>query len=72
MNFERGIVTARGSKFGETYHVPMNEELRGVLRSLRSRLKSLWVFPGLKGKTALNVTNYMNRVFGSAVERGGD
>jgi integrase len=71
VNFETGIVTGRGSKSGETYHVPMNEELRGVLRGLGSRLKSPWVFPGLKGKTALNATNYMNRVFGPAVERAG-
>lgn len=49
----------------------MNETLRGVLRSMGSRLKSRWVFPGLKGKTALNATNYMNRVFSPAVERAG-
>jgi integrase len=63
------VVTARGSKSGETYHVPMNEELRGILRVLGSRLKSPWVFGGPRGKAALDATNYMNRVFGPAVER---
>ena len=45
VNFEPGIVTARGSKSGETYHVPMNEQLPGVLRGLGSRLKSPWGLP---------------------------
>jgi hypothetical protein len=50
----------------------MNQELRGVLRGLGSRLKAPGVFPGLKGRqTVLNATNYMNRVFGPAVERAG-
>jgi site-specific recombinase XerD len=71
VNFETGIVTARGSKSGETYHVPMNEELRGVLRSLGSRLKSAWVFPNLTGMKPLNATNYMRRVFMPAAQRAG-
>ena len=49
----------------------MNETLRGVLRSMGSRLKSRLGLPGLRGKTALNATNYMNRVFSPAVERAG-
>ena len=36
VNFETGIVTARGSKSGETYHVPIKDELRDVLRGLKT------------------------------------
>jgi integrase len=71
VNFETGVVTARGSKSGDTYHVPMNQELRDLLRGLESRLKSAWVFPSLNGKSPLNATNYVNRVFAPAVERAG-
>lgn len=69
VNFETGAVTARGSKSGDTYHVPMNHELRELLRGLESRLKSAWVFPSRNGKSPLNATNYMYRVFASALTR---
>jgi integrase len=71
VNFETGLVTARGSKSGETYHVPMNDDLRELLRGLESRLKSAWVFPSRNGRSPLNATNYMNRVFAAAVKRAG-
>jgi hypothetical protein len=58
-----GYLTARSSKSGEDYHVPMNDDLRAVLRKLPSRLKSWWVFPSPTGKRSLDADNFMRRVF---------
>ena len=69
MNFDSGVLTARNSKSGEDYHVPMNDELRTLLRALPSRLKSRWVFPSDSGDTPLDPRNYLNRVFRPALQR---
>src|SRR5215468_6879957 len=51
VNFDTGMIRARQSKSGEDYFVPMNDELRAILRSLPSRLRSLYVFPSESGET---------------------
>ena len=71
VNFESGVITARQSKSGEDYHVPMNDELRAILRALPSRLKSEWVFPSERGDTPLDAKNYVNRVFLPALKAAG-
>jgi len=69
VNFEAGTITARDSKSGEDYHVPMSEDLRVVLRTLPSRLKSAWVFPSPTGLQALDAQNFRNRTFLPALAR---
>src|SRR5262249_40675131 len=69
VNFDTRMIRARQSKSGEDYFVPMNDELRTILRSLPSRLRSLHVFPSEGGETPLDAKNYMHRVFVPALER---
>ena len=69
VNFDTGTITVRQSKSGESYHVPMNDEVRAVLRDLPSRLRSEWVFPSETGQTPLDAKNYMHRVFNPAVKK---
>ena len=69
VNFDTGVVSVRLSKSGEGYHVPMNAELRGILRALPSRMRSVWVFPSETGETPLSSQNFVNRVFTPAVKR---
>ena len=69
VNFDTGLIRARGTKSGDDYHVPMNDELRAVLGVLPSRLRSEWVFPSETGTTALDAKNYIHRVFTPALRR---
>ena len=69
VNFDAGIITARRSKSGEDYHVPMNDEVRAILQALPSRLRSPWVFPSESGKTPLDPKNFVHRVFMPALKR---
>ena len=69
VNFDTGTITVRRSKSGEAYHVPMNDDVRAVLRDLPSRLRSEWVFPSDTGHTPLDAKNYMHRVFNPALKR---
>src|SRR5262245_50963252 len=68
VDFEAGVIAVRRSKSGETYHVPMNDALRAILRVLPSRLRSPWVFPSETGDTPLDSQNFMNRYFYDAVK----
>jgi len=67
VNFETGTIRARQSKSGEDYHVPMNDELRRILRELPSRMRSPWVFPSDTEETALDAKNFVHRTFAPAV-----
>src|SRR5439155_1892105 len=69
VNFDTGTITVRRSKSGEAYHVPMNDDVRAVLRDLPSRLRSEWVFPSDTGHTPLDAKNYMHRVLNPALKR---
>src|SRR5439155_8779043 len=69
VNFDTGTITVRRSKQGQAYHVPMNDDVRAVLRHLPSRLRSEWVFPSDTGHTPLDAKNYMHRVFTPALKR---
>jgi site-specific recombinase XerD len=71
VNFDTGLITVKRSKSGETYHVPMNDEVRAILRGMASRLRSEWVFPSETGNTPLDAKNYLHRVFLPAVKRAG-
>jgi integrase len=67
VNFETGLIRARQSKSGEDYSVPMNDELRRILRTLPSRMRSAWVFPSETGETPLDAKNFIHRVFTPAL-----
>jgi hypothetical protein len=69
VNLEAATVRARRSKSGEDYHVPLNDELRAILRTLPSRLRSASMFPSETGETPLDAKNYMHRVFAPALKR---
>jgi integrase len=71
VDFEAGTIRARDPKGGRDYHVPMNDELRSILRALPSRLRSPWVFPSDTGQTALDSQNFINRIFTPALRRAG-
>jgi len=68
VDLSNGIITARATKSGETYRIPMNETVREILRSLPSRLRSEFVFPSATGKTAMASRNFRERVFRPALE----
>jgi len=71
VNFDVGVVWASKPKGKKDYCVPMNDELRAILGSLPSRLRSEWVFPSETRATPIDARNYMNRVFTPALERAG-
>jgi len=68
-HFKAGVLTIPRSKSGTTRHVPMNETVRQILRTLPSRLKSDWVFPSATDDTPLDAQNFINRVFLPALKR---
>jgi hypothetical protein len=47
------------------------DTVRGILRSLPSRLKDPWVFPSETAKTPIEPKNVMSRVFVPALDRAG-
>ncbi len=67
VNFDAGTICARRTKSGRDYHVPMNDELRTMLRALPSRLRSTYVFPSETGSTPLDAKNFIHRVFAPAL-----
>jgi hypothetical protein len=66
----RWDIAIRRSKSGEAYHVPMNDDVRAVLRDLPSRLRSAWVFPSETGETAIDAKNHMHRVLNAGSQEG--
>jgi integrase len=69
VNFDAGTIRAPRSKSGRDYYVPMNDELRALLRALPSRLRGKYVFPSESGETALDAKNFLHRVFTPALEK---
>lgn len=63
VDFTVGIITIPRSKSGEARRVPMNDEVRRLLRDLPNRMKSRWVFSSLNGRTPLDAKNFVSRVF---------
>jgi site-specific recombinase XerD len=63
VNFETNVLTIPRSKHGEARHIPMNDRVVAILRTLPSRLKSPYVFPSKTNKTPLNANNFVNRVW---------
>ena len=49
----------------------MNDDLRAILRTLPSRMRSEWLFPSETGETPLDAKNFLHRVFTPALKRAG-
>ncbi len=71
INFHTGMVTIPRSKHGGARHIPLNDHVIAILRTLPSRLKSPYVFPSETGATALNANNFINRVWNPARTKAG-
>ncbi len=69
VNFQTHVLTIPRSKHGEARHIPMNDLVVEVLRSLPSRLKSTYVFPSQTGTSPLNANNFINRVWKAALKK---
>lgn len=71
VNFQTNVLTIPRSKHGEARHIPMNDQVIEVLRSLPSRMKSEYVFPSKTGKTPLNANNFINRAWNPTLTAAG-
>jgi integrase len=71
INFQTGVLTIPRSKHGEARHIPMNDRVVEILRSLPSRMKSQYIFSSETGKSPLNANNFINRVWNPALKQAG-
>jgi integrase len=71
VNLANRVLTVPRSKHGGARHVPLNDTAMAILRALPSRFHSRWVFPSATGKTPMNASNFLHRVFIPAVRRAG-
>ena len=71
VNFQTGVLTIPRSKHGGARHIPMNDRVVEILRSLLSRMKSLYVFPSKTGTTPFNANNFINRVWNPTLTEAG-
>lgn len=65
------VLTIPQSKHGEKRHVQLNDRALEILRGLRSRLKSEWVFLSRRGAGPIDPHNLLNRVFYPALAEAG-
>ena len=63
VNFQARTLTIPRSKHGEVRHIPMNDRVMEILRSLPSRLNSPWVFTSSNGETPMDANNFVRRTF---------
>jgi integrase len=68
VNFQTRTLTIPRSKHGEVRHIPMNDRVSEVLRSLPSRLGSANVFTSSNDQTPMDARNFARRVFVPAVK----
>lgn len=61
LDFERGFIHLRDTKGGKDQIIPMNVEARKILES-HTRTKSVFVFPGRKGKKRVDIHKTVNRI----------
>lgn len=71
VNFQAGVLTIPRSKHGEARHIPMNDRVVEILRSLPSRMKSRYIFSSETGESPLNANNFTNRVWKPALKKAG-
>src|SRR5262249_40085487 len=71
VNFPNGVITVPRSKNGERRYIAMSEDVLAIFRTLKSRMKSTWVFPNKTGTGPVEDHNFINRVFAPAVKLAG-
>jgi site-specific recombinase XerD len=69
VNFQTRTLTIMLSKHGEIRHIPMNDRVMEILRSLPSRLNSPWVFTSSNGETPMDANNFVRRIFMPALRK---
>jgi site-specific recombinase XerD len=69
INFQTRTLTIMLSKHGEIRHIPMNDRVMEILRSLPSRLNSPWVFTSSNGETPMDANNFIRRIFMPALRK---
>ena len=69
INFQTRTLTIMLSKHGEIRHIPMNDRVMEILRSLPSRLNSPWVFTSSNGETPMDANNFVRRIFMPALRK---
>ena len=71
VDLERGLLTLPTTKAGGVQYVRLNEEAKGILRSLDSWQRSKWVFPSQNAATHLDPINFYSRIWVPAVKSAG-
>jgi site-specific recombinase XerD len=69
VDFTTNVLTIPCTKAGRTRHVPMNADVRAILRVLESRARSPYVLPNATGDAPLDSQNLIRRVFTPALKR---
>jgi len=69
INLQTNTITIPLSKSGEMRHIPINDTVLDILRTLSSRMKSMWVFPSSNLETPIETQNFINRVFIPALRK---
>ena len=69
INVQTRTLTIMLSKHGEIRHIPMNDRVMEILRSLPSRLNSPWVFTSSNGETPMDANNFVRRIFLPALRK---
>jgi len=68
IDLDRGLVLLPYTKAGETQYVYLNAEAVGILRSLNSWERSVWVFPSHNPASPIDKRNFYHRIFVKAVK----
>jgi integrase len=63
IDFGNSIITIPQSKSGEIRYVSMNDRVVEILREMRSRFRSPYVFTSTNGQTPMNSRNFIQRIF---------
>ena len=69
VDFTTNVLTIPRTKAGRTRHVPMNAEVRAILETRESRLRSSYVLARTTGDRPLHSQNFVNRIFTPALQR---
>jgi integrase len=69
VNFQTRTLTIPRTKHGEVRHIPMNDRVVEILRTLPSRLNSQWVFTCSNDKTPMDANNFIRRILTPALRK---
>jgi integrase len=61
INFEKGFITLVDTKSGQDQQIPLNDAVRELLKG-HPRSRSVYVFPGRKGRLRVDIKHQVNRI----------